>query len=486
MNVLFITLDQFRGDSLSCAAHPLVRTPNLDELADSGVRLARHYSQTSPCAPGRASLYTGMYQMNHRVVGNGTPLDARFDNLALVARRAGYRPALFGYTDSAVDPRTVSSAEDPRLASYEGVLPGFDPVLLLVHDYAPWRAWLESIGHTPGANAHEALATESARPAEVSVSSFVTDHVLEWIDRQDEPWFAHVSYLRPHPPYDAAGEFSQWYDPADVPAPITPADTRHALHDQLMAHPQLRAPGGDDLRRLRAAYYGMISEVDHQLGRVWQHLHATGAWDDTLIIVTADHGEQLGDHGYIQKAGFFEESHHILGIVRDPSRPTGHGRIVDAFTENVDLLPTMCDVLGVDVPLQCDGLPLTPFLDGGAPPWWRDAAHWEFDWRGAFLDTGPPPAWPWDRRLEVQHLAVRRDEHTAYVQFGNGDSLTFDLTADPTWRTLVDERADPGRILDAARAMLVWRSNHADRILAGTLIEAGVRGRVPPGTPSLR
>ena len=105
VNVLLITLDQFRGDCLSAAGHPLVRTPNLDRLAASGVRLARHYSQAAPCAPGRASLYTGTYQMNHRVVANGTPLDARFDNIALMARRAGYQPALFGYTDQAVDPR---------------------------------------------------------------------------------------------------------------------------------------------------------------------------------------------------------------------------------------------------------------------------------------------------------------------------------------------------------------------------------------------
>ncbi|MGH6998809.1 MAG: sulfatase-like hydrolase/transferase, partial [Phenylobacterium sp.] len=75
MNILFVTLDQFRADCLSCAGHPIVRTPNLDRLAQQGVRLARHYSQAAPCGPGRASLYTGTYQLNHRVVANGTPLD---------------------------------------------------------------------------------------------------------------------------------------------------------------------------------------------------------------------------------------------------------------------------------------------------------------------------------------------------------------------------------------------------------------------------
>ena len=89
MNVLFITLDQFRGDSFGAAGHPLVKTPTLDRIAREGIRLERHFSQSAPCAPGRAALYTGTYQMNNRVVMNGTPLPAGLDNVALVARRAG-------------------------------------------------------------------------------------------------------------------------------------------------------------------------------------------------------------------------------------------------------------------------------------------------------------------------------------------------------------------------------------------------------------
>src|SRR5947208_2017357 len=104
LNILFITLDQFRGDCLSAAGHGVVRTPNLDRLAANGVRFARHYSQAAPCGPGRASLYTGTYQFNNRVVANGTPLDSRFDNIAHAARRAGYLPSLFGYTDQSIDP----------------------------------------------------------------------------------------------------------------------------------------------------------------------------------------------------------------------------------------------------------------------------------------------------------------------------------------------------------------------------------------------
>src|SRR5215218_5963985 len=175
VNVLLITLDQFRGDCLSAAGHPLVRTPNLDALAAAGVRLSRHFSQAAPCAPGRACLYTGTYQMNNRVVANGSPLDARFDNIALAARRAGFAPALFGYTDQAVDPRDVSGPDDPRLQSYEGVLPGFDAVLDLTRGYEPFLSWLETRGHDVSAGLGRVLATEHERSAEDSVSAFLTD-----------------------------------------------------------------------------------------------------------------------------------------------------------------------------------------------------------------------------------------------------------------------------------------------------------------------
>ena len=107
-NVLLITVDQWRGDCLGVVGHPVVRTPNLDRLADEGVLFRRHYAQAVPCGPSRASLHTGQYLMKHRSALNGTPLDARFTNLALEARAAGYDPVLFGYTDASPDPRALA------------------------------------------------------------------------------------------------------------------------------------------------------------------------------------------------------------------------------------------------------------------------------------------------------------------------------------------------------------------------------------------
>jgi arylsulfatase A-like enzyme len=313
---------------------------------------------------------------------------------------------------------------------------------------------------------------------ELGISAFLTDGAIHWLQARsaNEPWFAHLSYLRPHPPYSAAGEFATMYDPADVAMPIPPAANRHPLHDAVLQNPASAAPTDERaIRALRAQYYGMVSEVDAQLGRVWATLRELDMWDDTLVIVTADHGEQLGDHGLIQKLGYFEESHHILGLIRDPAHPEAHGTVVDSFTENVDIFPTICEAIGVPVPAQCDGMPLTPYLLGQAPPWWRTAAHWEFDWRDLFID-GSAHEWPWDRRLERQHLTVIRDERGAYVQFADGSWRCFDLEADPTWRT---EITDPAIVLGYAQQMLVWRSQHADRTHTDMLVKDGGIGRFP-------
>ena len=145
-NILLVTLDQWRGDCLGVAGHQVVRTPHLDRLAAEGIRFTSHYAQAAPCGPSRASLLTGTYQHVHRSVQNGTPLDARFTNVALEARAAGYDPVLFGHTDTTVDPRTVPD-DDPRLEDYEGPLPGFHIALELPEHREAWYRWLEDRGH---------------------------------------------------------------------------------------------------------------------------------------------------------------------------------------------------------------------------------------------------------------------------------------------------------------------------------------------------
>jgi len=479
LNVLLITLDQFRGDALSCAGHPLVRTPHLDRLAASGVRFARHYTQATPCSPGRASLYTGMYQMNNRVVANGTPLDDRFDNVARLALRVGVQGELFGYTDQAIDPRVTSSPDDPRLLTYEELLPGLKWRVNLSGTHQPWIDFLSRHGYDTSAGHLAMLSTEHERPVEHSVTRFMTDEVISHLEHRDssKPFFVHASYLRPHPPYSAAGEYSSMYSPDDVGLPIPPVDDPHPFHQLVLTLPEVAAPRDEGaIRHQRAQYYGMISHVDAEMGRLWDALQRLGLWDNTVVIVTADHGEMNGDHGLQQKLGWWEESHHVPLLWRDPSRTASHGRVVTSFTEHVDVMPTLAATWGQPVPRQCDGYPLIPFLDGIEPPAWRDAASWEFDWRYALIPLIENP-WPWDRRLETYNLAVCRTDDTAYVQFGDGSHLCFDIAADPTWRTPV---TDPARVLAMAQRMLVWRSRNLDRTHTGLLVDDGGIGQWPP------
>jgi|GEM_PF-584612 len=242
-------------------------------------------------------------------------------------------------------------------------------------------------------------------------------------------------------------------------------DVEHRL--ALRALEAATAPTDEDgLREMRAQYYGMISDVDQQLGRVWEALRELGQWENTIVIVTSDHGEQLGDHGMVQKMGWFEESFHIPLIVRDPRSPETAGSIVEVFTEAVDVFPTVCELLALDVPRQCDGRSLRPFLAGEVPEEWRDAAYWEFDWR--FFTPGRDGAkWPQDRRSVGHQLTVRRSDDVAYVQFADGEALVYDVSADPTWRTMLD---DPERAWAEARSMLAWRAQHTDRTLTGTFL----------------
>ena len=216
LNVLFITADQWRGECLSALGHPCLRTPHLDRLAESGVLFTRHFSQATPCSPGRTSLYTGLYLHNHRVVVNGTPLDARHANVALEARKLGYDPVLFGYTDTGPDPR-IRAPRRSCLAHLLRCAARHDPGGADGRDdHWPWRRHLARRGYevpedtealfAPGHDDYvpgQAIsAAASAYPTEDGLAGFLTEKVIEHLSAKgQEPWFVHVSFFPPHPPF---------------------------------------------------------------------------------------------------------------------------------------------------------------------------------------------------------------------------------------------------------------------------------------------
>jgi arylsulfatase A-like enzyme len=238
-----------------------------------------------------------------------------------------------------------------------------------------------------------------------------------------------------------------------------------------------------DFRQIRAIYYGMIAETDAQLGQLWSALRSAGAWDDTIIILTSDHAELMGDHFLLGKGGYFDGSYHIPLIIRDPCRSNSAGTRVTHFTEAVDIMPTLIDMLGEKLPAHLDGRSLVPFLDRRPPPDWRDAAHWEFDFRS--VETGAAEAhFGIDSRQ--CNLAVIRTDRYKYIHFGGLPPLLFDLADDPG--ELCDLAARPEHLplrLELAERLLVWRSKHLDQSLAlSQLTEHGVTGHFAPLPPN--
>ena len=424
-------------------------------------------------------MHTSTYQHRHRVIFNNTPLDARFTNWALELREHGHSPALFGYTDTVLDPRTraTSVSED---ALREGVLPGLTPIVELgktLTAVEPWVEWLRDKRYSVpdvGADLYREKKYSSdwedgadmpnplKVPAELHDTFFMADQVLDYI-RDREGWCVHLSLLRPHPPWTAPEPYNAIYAPEELADFVQP----NSFSEECANHPFLnhalkqveaflQAPDGERrLLRLKAAYFGLMSEVDANLGRIFAALKASGAWDKTLIIFTSDHGEQIGDHHLIGKLGFYDQSYHVPLIVRNPDADafTATDSIVDGFVEGVDIAPTILDWLDVDIPDQFVGGSLIPATKTGfLPEDWRDEAHWEFDF-GYGLNEGS---------LNVQadraNLTVIRSKNTKYVHFPSLPPLLYDLENDPEESRNLAEAESHRDLLDEMRdKMLTWR-----------------------------
>lgn len=496
-NVLLIVVDQWRGDTLGKLGHPTVKTPNIDALANEGVTFAKHYTQAVPCGPGRASMLTGLYMMTHRAVQNTIPLDARHTNIAKEVRKAGYEPALVGYTTTTPDPRETAP-QDPRFKVLGADMEGWKPVGSWGLKMEAYFAWVKAKGFPvpkiptniwlpKGQDESDigATAKPSTIPAHLSDTSFFTDRALEYLKgTEGKPWFLHLGYYRPHPPFIAPEPYNSMYAPEDCPPPIRAesVDAEAAQHPMLefylksierkkfFEHGQ--GLGADmtekEVLQMRATYYGLMSEVDAHVGQVCDYLKQTGQWDNTLVILTSDHGEQLGDHHLLGKLGYFDQSFHIPMIVRDPSESANltRGKIVRHFTETVDTMPTILEWMGLPIPRTCDGESLLPFIHSAeAPANWRTEVHYEFDFRNIYYSK-PEDYLGLD--MDECALSVIQNDRYKYVHFAALPPLLFDLEKDPDQlRNVAEDPAYVKPLLEMAQKMLNWRLKHADRTLTG-------------------
>ncbi len=490
-NVLLIVVDQWRADFVPHLGAGFLHTPNLDRLCREGVTFANHVTTAVPCGPARASLLTGLYLMNHRAVQNTVPLDARHTNLGKQLRLIGYDPALIGYTTTTPDPRT-SGPRDPRFTTLGDLMDGFRSVGAFEPNMDGYFGWLAHKGHIlpkrrediwlpEGEDAVPGATDRPCRiPAELSDSSYFTERALTYLKgRNGKPWFLHLGYYRPHPPFIAPAPYNAMYAPADMPAPIR----AERWEQEAAQHPLLgfylrgisqgsffHGAGGAAtalqeaaIRQMRATYAGLITEIDDCLGRVFDYLDQTGQWEETMIVFTSDHGEQLGDHWLLGKIGYFDESFRIPLVVKDAGRNARAGSVEKAFTESVDVMPTILEALGGTIPRACDGRSILPLLETQAPQDWRDLLFYEYDFRDVHYSR---PEGELGLHMDDSALCVVQDENYKYVHFTALPPLFFDLKKDPSqFHNLADDPVHAALVKEYAQKALSKRMRHAERTL---------------------
>lgn len=479
-NILFIIADQFRWDCLGAAGNRLIQTPNLDALARQGTLFSRCFVQTSPCGPSRMCIFTGRYMCSTRAVNNYTPLMDAHENFVQCLSDAGCRTAVFGYNDYAVDPR-ILPASDPRTRSlsFSNYLPGFHTIYAHEYHSPEYFASLHAKGYPEdlcgpaittsynvpkeGPGDHLPLHYPALYAAEDSECRFLAERACDYIrDNRDGGWFANVNFIKPHPPRICPAPYHAMYAAADMPPANRVEEELNAAHPYLhYAHASPALASERDLRETRACYYGMISEVDAAIGVILQTLRDTGQWDNTAIVFTSDHGEYLGDHYFLDKGHFYDETMRVPLIVRDPRKDADatRGGTLDALVESVDLSATILEMAGLDVPDRIQGRSLVPQIHGDEAARTRHEVHFEFDFRGRYEPLkGEDP--------DSCVLWVLRDHAFKYVQFGLEcmPSLLFDLVRDPgEHRNLAADPAYAAVVAEYCRRMIRWRMKHEDQ-----------------------
>ena len=460
-NILLITSDQQHYDTLG-VTNPRIRTPALDRLAAEGTRFERAYCPNPTCTPTRASMITGLMPSEHGAWSLGTKL---FEDVPVVGddfRRAGYFTSLIGkahFQPLSSRPAMESIECQPILRDldfwrgFHGPWYGFEHVEVArnhtceAHSGQHYAIWMEDNGlpnwldyfedwpPNPQKRKHLHRKRDWDLPEEFHYTRWTGQRTIAQIERaaaEDRPFFVWSSYHDPHPWCMVSQPWASMYDPDDmVPGRLTPGE-----HDRNPVHfgkTQQQDPDywnqarGDDfihgagyhvqsereLQEMLAAYYGMISFMDQQIGQTLDALDRLGLADNTLVVFTTDHGHFLGQHGLTAKCiHHYEDLLRVPFLVRGPACVPA-GKVSGAIQNLVDLAPTFLSAAGLDVPCHMTGLDQMPCWRGG-----DDVRHWSIteNHHGA-------------RCFHMRSFVTQRYKITVYRDGDDGE--LFDLAEDP-------------------------------------------------------
>ncbi len=412
-NIVVICTDQQRSDSMSCSGNPIVSTPNIDRIASEGTRFTRHITPCQICAPSRASIFTGLYPRNHRLVCNGMALDPSIPTLPKLLSSAGYQTYGVGKhhlqpilaPDELAMPESAAFWRDEKSNNWTGPYYGLRTVDFVIGEadtaaeVGHYARWLQD--NYPNAvtllSAKEALEPrpndldevwKSAIPAELHYNTWIAEKAVSFIERANTPFFLFVSFPDPHHPFQAPKPYCDRYDPTDMPMPrVVPGEldrmppyylnlsysSGKGFMQSYWGSPddseqgfllQTNGLSETTMRKAIALTYGMIEMIDNCVGRILNALTKQGVEEETILLFTSDHGELLGDHGLIHKGPPpYRQLLEVPLLIKGPEI-SAEVRI-DALTSHIDLTPTLIDIAGIVIEhMSFDGLSFVPLLKG--------------------------------------------------------------------------------------------------------------------------
>jgi len=391
--------DEHSHQAMGCAGHPVVQTPNLDRLAAEGAMFENAYTPCPVCTPARASFFTGRYAHQLGTWDNAIPYDGSVPGLSHVLAGHGQRLTTFGKLDFHPE------------AEYKGL----DAHLPLQRTHPQYESFFRG----------QDIAIDSAqRFRQMGISDHpprddkVLQGAVEWLRSKrgsEEPWILYTGFLDPHFPFYVDEERWNRYnalvtDVPDVARP--PFDELNEPLRLLRRHFRGEDADAETVRRAHVGYYAMTSRLDDSVGLLLDTLRECGLEENTLVIYTSDHGEQLGHHGLWWKCCMYEESARVPLLMRGPG--IRGGTAVKAPVSLIDLLPTVCDAAGVPLPDGLPGRSLLPLARGQG-----DAARADFAF-SEYHAHGVPSG-----------MYMVRWDRWKYVYYSGYGAQLFDLAADP-------------------------------------------------------
>jgi len=402
-NVLLLLPDQMRGQAMGCMGNPDVKTPNLDRLASQGMLFRNTFANCPVCCPARAILLTGTYPHVNGMIANDLRLRESEVTIAETLGEAGYRTGFIGKWHLDGGPRQ----------------PGWVPPGPRRQGFEFWAANQVSHQHF---DTHYFRDTPEPIPIKKFETEVWTNLGIEFLresENDSRPFFLTIQMGPPHDPYRAPEKYMEMYDPAKIT--LRPNFDGGPLDRPLKPTPYPHVPGPKEI----AAYYAMVTAADEQIGRLLQELEELGMAEDTVVVVSSDHGDMLGSHGQRLKRKPWEESIRVPGIVRYP-REVAAGVETEAFFSHVDFVPTLLSLCGVETSAPMQGQDLSPVLRGetGEGP---DSAF--FQVYGPFLAGGVEAGW----------RGVRTPRYM-YARYEDKPWVLYDLEEDPyELNNLVDD-----------------------------------------------